>query len=81
MTKPLTVARQEFINRIDQAVRESGLPAFVIGEVMDVYARNASKAARQQLANDTRIWEQEQQEKLRKESAETEPDTLERKED
>ena len=80
MTKPLTVARQEFVNRIDQAVRESGLPAFVIGEVMDAYARNASEAARQQLINDTRIWEQEQ-EKLRKESTETETDTVGRKED
>ena len=66
MNKPLTVARQEFIDEIDRAVRESALPAFVIGEVMDAYARSASEAARTQLKNDRIVWEKEQ-EKIRKE--------------
>ena len=37
MQKPITVARQELIERVSSAVNESGLPAFVVADVFRTF--------------------------------------------
>lgn len=57
MNKPLTVAREDFAKEIIGAVNSSGLPAFVVREVLQSVVKEAQKLEAVQLQADREAWE------------------------
>ena len=56
MQKPITVARQEFIEKISSAVNESGLPAFVVADVFKTFMVQLENLQSEQLRRDSEMW-------------------------
>ena len=56
MQKPITVARQELIERVSSAVNESGLPAFVVADVFRTFIGQLENLQSEQLRRDSEMW-------------------------
>mgnify|MGYP007056168032 CR=1 FL=1 len=64
--KPITIIREEFTNALAAMINESGLPAFVISEILSNTLNAVREAEMRQLASDKKYYEQalkEQEEK------------------
>ena len=58
MNKPLTVARQEFLDNIAMIINQTPLPAFVIAEMLDVALKRVNLIAEQEYRQDKAMWEE-----------------------
>ena len=59
---PITIARQDFINNIASIINNSGLPAFVMKDVLkDMYTQLA-EIEKKELANDMAAYNASQEE-------------------
>lgn len=56
MNKPITLIRDEFINNIVNLCNESGLPFFVVEDVLKDLIQEIHMAAKQQLAEDKKVY-------------------------
>lgn len=54
--KPITVARQDYLNSIIDTTNKSCLPAFVIADILEDILSEVNKAADQQLKRDEAEW-------------------------
>lgn len=66
MNKPITIAKAELEQKIQQAVQESNLPAFVLVYMFEGFLSNLEQIEKQQYEEDLAIWNQQLQ-------AETQP--------
>ena len=57
-SKPITLVREDFINNVIELVNNSGLPLFVVEDVLKNIVNDVSEAARQQLENDRQEYNQ-----------------------
>lgn len=57
MEKPITIARQEFIEELVSLVNTSGLPAFVISEVLTTMLQATREQEKIQLEEDRKKME------------------------
>lgn len=57
MDKPLTVARQEFAEQIVNVINESGLPAFIMSDILKTAIAEVDKIAQAQYEADRRKYE------------------------
>ena len=55
--KPLTIARQEFLENIAKTINESGLPAFIIGDVLSGVLSEVRTLAERQYNSDKENYE------------------------
>lgn len=62
MQKPITVARQEFINNVQSVINESGLPAFLISDVLKVFLNQLNDLEEKQYHRDYQAWMKYQEE-------------------
>ena len=62
MNKPLTVARQEFADGLVALINESGLPAFIIREVIAKTDAELAKVEQTQYEQEKKAWEESQTE-------------------
>ena len=62
MNKPITVARQEFAEKLVNIINESNLPAFVIAESLRSAVTEVDKLAQAQYEHDKKAWEESQNE-------------------
>ncbi len=60
MTKPITVARQEFNEKLVALVNESKLPAFVVREALATAYEGLTEVEKAQLEADRKAWEESQ---------------------
>lgn len=58
MEKPLTVARQEFAENIVEVINNSGLPAFVMLEIIQSCERELTKLSQTQYEKDKAEYEE-----------------------
>ena len=56
--KPLTLLREDFIGNVARLINESGLPLFVVEDVMRQLTNSVSELARQQLEQDRKAYAQ-----------------------
>ena len=61
MTKPLTVARKEFADGLVALINASGLPAFVIREIIKNTDTELAKVEKAQLEADSKQWQESQE--------------------
>jgi len=59
MDKPITVAREEFIEALVKLVNEAGLPMFAVEDVLKNIAAEVKMAAQQQYEADKKRYEEE----------------------
>ena len=59
MDKPITVAREEFIEALVKLVNESGLPMFAVEDILKNIAAEVKMAAQQQYEADKKRYEEE----------------------
>lgn len=59
MDKPITVAREEFIEALVKLVNESGLPMFAVEDVLKNITSEVKMAAQQQYEADKKRYEEE----------------------
>lgn len=57
MDKPLTVARQDFAEEIVNVINESGLPAFVMSDILKNAITEVDKIAQAQYEQDKEAYE------------------------
>lgn len=57
MDKPITILRQEFISSIVELINASGLPAFVIADVLGGLLSTVRQQEKMQLEEDRRSYE------------------------
>lgn len=57
--KPITVVREEFINNIVELCNNSGLPFFVIEDVLKNLIQETHIAAKQQLEEDKKRYQEQ----------------------
>lgn len=57
--KPISIAREEFINALANLINESGLPAFIISPVLKEVLVEVQNAERVQLEQDKAFYENE----------------------
>lgn len=55
--KPVTILRQEFIENFAKLINESGLPAFIIGDVLSGILSEVRALAERQYNNDRENYE------------------------
>ncbi len=55
--KPLTVARQEFLENLANIINESELPAFIIGDILNNVLSEVRALAERQYNNDKENYE------------------------
>ena len=58
MDKPLTVAREEFVEKIVTLVNESRMPAFIMEAVLKDITAEVHAAAQQQYEHDKKAYEE-----------------------
>ena len=56
MEKPLTIRRKDMIEKICEAINESGLPAFAIRDALRAIDVDLAKLQEEQLKADTIAW-------------------------
>lgn len=54
--KPITVARNDYLNNIIEITNNSGLPAFAISDILEKILSQVNKAAEQELKRDSIEW-------------------------
>lgn len=59
MDKPITVAREEFIEALVKLVNEAGLPMFAVEDVLKNITAEVKMAAQQQYEADKKRYEEE----------------------
>lgn len=62
MNKPLTVARQEFVDSLVALINESGLPAFILREVIAKTDTELARVEQEQYQQEKKAWEESQTE-------------------
>lgn len=62
MNKPLTVARQEFVDGLVELINSSALPAFIIREVIAKTDVELAKVEQTQYEQEKKAWEESQTE-------------------
>ena len=60
--KPITVRRMELINKLCNAVNESGLPAFAIADILERMLREANQLAQEEYNADLKAYTSEKDE-------------------
>lgn len=68
MQKPITVARQEFIETVANAVNNSDLPAFLVIDVLRMFLSQLKPQEEQQFQRDLSDWEKYQAEEAERKS-------------
>lgn len=61
MNKPITIAKAELEQKIQQAVQESNLPAFVLVYMFEGFLSNLEQIEKQQYEEDLEIWNRQLQ--------------------
>ena len=59
MDKPLTVAREEFIESLVKLINESGLPMFVVESILRDITAETKAAAQKQYEADKKAYEED----------------------
>jgi len=62
MTKPLTIARQEFIEAIVEDINNAELPFFVISDILKSTLAEVKKMSQVQYQQDKNAWDKAQEE-------------------
>ncbi len=62
MNKPLTVARQEFLEDLIVLINDSGLPAFIVRELLTRTDTELAKIEKDQYEQEKKAWEESQTE-------------------
>lgn len=62
MSKPMTIARAEMLQRIYAAINEAELPAFVVADALERLTAEARAAADEQFARDMAEFQEEEEE-------------------
>lgn len=57
MNKPITIAREEFLNGLINLVNNAGLPAFIMRETMGNVYTELQRLEKEQLERDKTAWE------------------------
>lgn len=57
MNKPITIAREEFLNGLINLVNNAGLPAFIMREAMGNVYTELQRLEKEQLERDKIAWE------------------------
>ena len=60
MDKPLVIRKREFIQKLQEAVKESGLPAFLMAEPVQILLAELRGAEEQEFYNATQAYAQEE---------------------
>ena len=60
MNKPLTVARQEFLDKIGNIINHAELPAFIVADIFRDCVQQLDQIARQQYEAEKQQWEEQQ---------------------
>lgn len=60
MTKPSTILRQEFVEKIVNLINGSDLPAFVLVDVVEELLQELRRLAAEQYKRDMQAWEEYQ---------------------
>ena len=63
MDKPLTLKRADFMHNLSKAINESGLPAFIIVDILNVITVQMKEIANAQYENDLRAFKEKESEK------------------
>lgn len=63
MEKPLSVAREDFVNELVELVNNSGLPMFVVLEVLKCAVEEVKEAASRQYEQEKLEYEKSKEEK------------------
>lgn len=58
MNKPITVSRVEFQQKLAELINSSGLPAFVVLDVLNSTIPDVGRAAQQQYAADLKAYQE-----------------------
>ena len=58
MNKPLTIARQEFAQALVELINNSGLPAFIMSDLVNQAKTELDKLANAQYEADVKAWEE-----------------------
>lgn len=61
LEKPITVRRKEFVDELAKLVNSSGLPAFVIADLLERLVTTLHAVADEQYAADLKMYEKEMQ--------------------
>lgn len=69
MEKPITVMRQEFTEKLVEVINTSGLPAFIMREVVGGLYKELQRGEEEQLRNDMAAWEQAKKESTKDEDS------------
>jgi len=72
MEKPITVMRQEFTEKLVEVINTSGLPAFIMREVVGGLYKELQRGEEEQLKNDLAAWEKAQEEAKKENASEKE---------
>lgn len=65
MNKPASIVRQEFIEKQIALINNSGLPAFVLVDIMEDTLAELRRLAKDQYEKDKAAWEEFQKEKTK----------------
>lgn len=60
MDKPITVARQEFMEKMAELINKSNLPSFVIADIFELTIPSLRDYAKLQYENDLTIYKKEE---------------------
>lgn len=72
MEKPITVMRQEFTEKLVEVINTSGLPAFIMREVVGGLYKELQRGEEEQLKNDLAAWEKAKEEAEKENASEKE---------
>ena len=65
MNKPTTIIRQEFIQKQIELINGSGLPAFVLVDIIEETLRELRRLAAEQYRKDKEAWEEFQKSEVK----------------
>lgn len=69
MNKPASIVRQEFIEKQIALINNSGLPAFVLADIMEDTLAELRRLAQSQYEKDKKEWDEFQKEKAKTEKS------------
>lgn len=75
MNKPITLLRQEFMQKQIDLINNSGLPAFILADILREGVQELEKAAQEQYQADKAAWEEQLQKQGTELSGKTEKET------
>ncbi len=62
MNKPITIAREDFIENLVKIINDSGLPIFVVRDELNRAYNQLAQVEKEQLEQDKKTWEGSQKE-------------------